>query len=179
MDKKIIDKVAQLLGRKPRGLQAIAVSDANNQPAVIRVASLVDDKPFPTLFWLVSREINYAIDRLEGAGLIRELQAVVDGDAELLAVLKQDHLAYIELRNSLMSDDIRQRLQALGYYGALQQKGIGGIADYSRIRCLHTYYAAHMVQPNTIGKMLDKRFPNLCRGDIKYPDNASGQVANI
>ncbi len=46
-------RVAALLGRDPRGLEAIAVAAADGSPMVIRVASLVDDTPFPTLFWLV------------------------------------------------------------------------------------------------------------------------------
>ncbi len=49
----------------------------------------------------------------------------------------------------------RQRLAALGFGEVLDHKGIGGIADRKRIRCLHTWYAAHLVVPNTIGTMLD------------------------
>ena len=42
-------RVAVLLGREPRGLRAIPVADAHGEPLVIRVASVVDEKPFPTL----------------------------------------------------------------------------------------------------------------------------------
>jgi len=38
---------------------------------------------------------------------------------------------------------------------ALEERGIGGIAESTRIRCLHTWYAAHLVEPNTIGALID------------------------
>jgi uncharacterized protein len=46
----VVNQVAVLLGRQPRGLEDIAVVGVAGEPVVIRVASLVDDKPFPTLF---------------------------------------------------------------------------------------------------------------------------------
>ena len=58
--------VTELLGREPRGLEAIAVVADDGSPMVIRVASLVDDTPFPTLFWLIDPGLSYRIDRAEG-----------------------------------------------------------------------------------------------------------------
>jgi hypothetical protein len=123
---------------------------------VIRVASLVDDKPFPTLFWLLDPDLCYRIDQLEAAGLIRQFQQRIDQDAELQEAMGNDHRAHIQLREEYMSPAIRQRLNELGFSEVLKGKGIGGIADYSRIRCLHTWYGAHLVVPNTVGAMLDE-----------------------
>ena len=67
-------RVAALLGREPRGLRAIPVADEQGEPLVIRVASVVDGKPFPTLYWLVGAELCLRIDRLEAAGWIARLQ---------------------------------------------------------------------------------------------------------
>jgi len=67
-------RVAALLGREPRGLRAIPVADEQGEPLVIRVASVVDDKPFPTLYWLVGADLCLRIDRLEAAGWIARLQ---------------------------------------------------------------------------------------------------------
>ncbi|MEE4204436.1 MAG: DUF501 domain-containing protein, partial [Halieaceae bacterium] len=80
-------RVAELLGRTPRGLRDVAVFDATGQPSVIRVASVVDGKPFPTLFWLVDPALNLAIDRLEAAGVIAALQAEVDVSPEVQAAM--------------------------------------------------------------------------------------------
>ena len=122
---------------------------------VIRVASLVDDKPFPTLFWLLDPDLCYRIDQLEAAGLIKQLQQRIDQDTTVQAAMGNDHRAHIQLREEYMSPQIRQRLNELGFSEVLKNKGIGGIADYSRIRCLHTWYGAHLVVPNTVGAMLD------------------------
>ena len=62
--------VKALLGRTPRGLAAINVRTKTNLPVVIQVESMVNKKPFPTLFWLVDKKLNYAIDKLEAGGLI-------------------------------------------------------------------------------------------------------------
>jgi len=153
---ELVSQVAALLGRQPRGLEDIPVSHADGTPMVIRVASLVDDKPFPTLFWLIDPELGYRIDQVEAAGLIKQLQQKIDASPELQQAMRADHRAHILLRESFIEDDLRQRLQALGFGEVLAGKGIGGIADFTRIRCLHTWYAAHLVVPNTVGALLDE-----------------------
>ncbi|MCB1687190.1 MAG: DUF501 domain-containing protein [Halioglobus sp.] len=152
---QIRDQVAALLGRQPRGLEAIAVAGPSGEPRVIRVASLVEDKPFPTLFWLVDPALCYRIDQAEAAGLIAQFQQSIDADPELRRSMREDHRAYIALRDDFMSPAVRERLHALNFTEALAGRGIGGIANHSRIRCLHTWYGAHLVVPNTVGRMLD------------------------
>ncbi len=147
--------VARLLGREPRGLEAIAVFTSAGEPAVIRVASLVGGKPFPTMFWLVEPSLNYAIDQAEAGGLIARLQARVDAEPELRRAMAADHAAHVELRDSYISPAQRAEIDALGFADVLRRRGIGGIEDGARIRCLHTWYAAHLVVPNTVGRLLD------------------------
>ncbi len=149
-------RVAGLLGREPRGLEAVAVTAADGSPMVIRVASLVDDTPFPTLFWLVDPGLNYRIDQAEAGGLIKQLQGRIDADPSLQERMRADHQAYIALRDSYTSAAVRCRMAQLGFADVLDDRGIGGIADFGRIRCLHTWYAAHLVVPNTIGGLLDE-----------------------
>ena len=151
-DKAVIE---QLLGREPRGLEAVARRDNQGVPMVIRVAPLVDNKPFPTLFWLIDKRVNYAIDQIEAVGTIAEFQAKVDADPELQQQIVRDHTAHIQLRQSYTSVDMQRKIQDLGFHKVFEQRGIGGIADFQRIRCLHTYYAAHLVEPNAIGRMLE------------------------
>lgn len=146
--------IAQYLGREPRGLQEV-VAWYRNEPAVVRVASLVDGKPFPTMYWLVHPAINYAIDTLEANGLIALLQQRVDADPELQAAMAKDHAAYIAKREQYMTLDVIEAIASANLQGAFVGRGIGGIADTSRIRCLHTWYGAHLVTPNTIGSLLE------------------------
>ncbi len=147
--------VARLLGRQPRGLEDIPVRGADGAPQVIRVASLVGDKPFPTLFWLVDPALNYRIDGEEAGGLIARLQARIDADEALQAAMTADHARHIALRDSYIDAAQRARIAELGFGDVFAHKGIGGIADFTRIRCLHTWYAAHLVTANTVGAMLD------------------------
>ncbi len=150
-----IERVASLLGREPRGLEEIAVEAENGDPVVIRVASLVDDKPFPTLYWLVDPALCYRIDQAEAAGMIKTFQQRFDADATLQARMREDHRAYIALRRRFMSPTVKARLRELGFDETLELRGIGGIADFSRIRCFHTWYGAHLVRSNVVGEMLD------------------------
>ncbi len=149
-------RVSELLGREPRGLADIPVISPEGEPMVIRVASLVEDKPFPTLFWLVDPGLCYRIDTVEAGGLIARLQARIDADPELQAAMAEDHRRHIALREGFLAPGERARLQELGFASVLEDKGIGGIADFGRIRCLHTWYAAHLVEPNTVGRLLDE-----------------------
>jgi hypothetical protein len=163
-----IEVIESLLGREPRGLEDVAVRDNAGVPMVVRVAPLVNKKPFPTLFWLIDKRVNYAIDQVEAAGLIAQFQARVDASTSLQAKIEEDHLAHIRLRRSFMSDADVEQIQALGFDEVFASRGIGGIADFQRIRCLHTYYASHLVSANTIGLMLEAywaevglRFPHI------------------
>jgi hypothetical protein len=148
--------VKALLGRTPRGLAAINVCTKTGLPVVIQVESMVNKKPFPTLFWLVDKQLNYSIDKLEAGGLIARFQACIDNSDSLQAELKQDHLAHIALRDELMLPAHKTTLSALSFANVFEHRGIGGIENFTRIRCLHTYYAAHLVVSNTVGRLLDE-----------------------
>ncbi|GAB3278328.1 DUF501 domain-containing protein [Parahaliea aestuarii] len=157
-DAQQIATITRLLGREPRGLEAVAVADAAGRPRVIRVASLVDGKPFPTLFWLVDPDISYRLDQVEAGGLIARLQQQVDSDPGLQAAMAADHRAHIALREQHMTSQVRAEIERLGFSAVFAQRGIGGIEDFTRIRCLHTWYAAHLVAANTIGALVDEYF---------------------
>ena len=120
---EVLDRVTYLLGREPRGLEAVAVAAADGEPMVIRVASLVDDKPFPTLFWLVDSDLSYRIDQAEAGGLIRQFQRRVDASLELQGQMRLDHQAHIALRASYLSAATLLRLDALGFGEVLTRQG--------------------------------------------------------
>ncbi len=155
IDENILRLIAGRLGREPRGLREVAVSDGAGRPVVIRVASVVNGKPFPTLYWLIDPAINYRIDRTEASGTIAQLQARVNADPALQSAMFSDHRTHIARRESFLSATERAHLDASGQWPAIRERGIGGIADFSRIRCLHTWYAAHLVEANAVGVMLE------------------------
>lgn len=151
-----IQRVTALLGREPRGLRAIAVSEAGGEPVVIRVASVVDGRPFPTLYWLVGARLSLQLDRLEAAGWIARLQAEVDASADLRVRMMEDHKRHRAQRARFLMPEEAQLLEDSGMDAAVSERGIGGIADPDRIRCLHTWYAAHLVNANAIGELIDR-----------------------
>lgn len=155
IDDTTLAEVEARLGRKPRGLREVAVVDSAGQPAVIRVASLVNGKPFPTLFWLIDPALNLRIDREEATGRIAAFQSEIDAQPALQRAMADDHQRHIQLRESYLQREEKELLERQGQWSALAERGIGGIADFSRIRCLHTWYAAHLVEPNTVGQLLD------------------------
>ena len=150
------DFVTERLGREPRGLCDVSAFNEKGQPAVIRVSSVVDGKPFPTLFWLIDAEISLKIDRLEAAGWIAELQEMVNESTAIKLQMKQAHEAHNKLRDGFLGEEERLLLNARGMMSALSDRGIGGIQEPDRIRCLHTWYAAHMVEPNCVGVAVDQ-----------------------
>ncbi len=158
MDARSRADVDQLLGRQARGLESIERRGADGAPLVIRVASLVDGKPFPTLYWLVGAELCHRIDQLEAAGVIARLQARINTDLHSRTSLAVDHWRYAQAREQYMSVEVRDALQRCNWLAPLRARGIGGVSDFSRIRCLHMFYAAHLLQPNIIGCWLDSEF---------------------
>ncbi|WOJ96194.1 DUF501 domain-containing protein [Congregibacter brevis] len=155
IDGAMLAVIEARLGRPARGLRSVAVADADGGPSVIRVASVVDGKPFPTLFWLIDPSLNLRIDREEATGLIARFQSEIDSDEALKRSMSDDHRRHIQLRETYLQQEERELLESRGQWAALAERGIGGIADFTRIRCLHTWYAAHLVEPNTVGRLLD------------------------
>ena len=151
-----VARVTALLGREPRGLRAIAVSEVGGEPVVIRVASVVDRRPFPTLYWLVGARLSLQLDRLEAAGWIARLQAEVDASANLRGRMVEDHKLHKAQRTRFMTPEDLQLLDDTGMDAAVCERGIGGIAHPDRVRCLHTWYAAHLVNSNSIGELIDR-----------------------
>ena len=110
-----------------------------------------------TLFWLLDPTLCLRLDRLEASGTIGEFQAKVDLSQDLQREMATDHRRHKALRDRFLSSEERSYLETNGMISALSDRGIGGIAGDNRIRCLHTWYAAHLVQANVIGRLIDAR----------------------
>ncbi|PIE20374.1 MAG: hypothetical protein CSA61_02245 [Neptuniibacter caesariensis] len=150
--------IRQQLGREPRGLAGIAVQNDQGVPLVLQMNTLVDDKPFPTLFWLASKDIYQAIARIETAGAVKALEQELAENADLRAEHLADQQRYVDLRWSTVTDQQKARIEKLGFMPLYIQYGIGGISQWDKIRCLHMHYAFHLAQGSTIGRILDERY---------------------
>ena len=148
--------IEQQLGRVPHGFQEVMRRNAEGLPAIIRVASLVNATPFPTLFWMSDVELSQQVYQHESKGTTRQIQDLIDGSSELQARMKQDNLDHIQLRESYYSEAIRTQIAELNLEDSFAQKGIGGNSNFSRVRCLHAYLAAHLVKHNVVGELINE-----------------------
>ncbi|SFX18466.1 DUF501 domain-containing protein [Marinospirillum alkaliphilum] len=152
--------IATELGKEPKGMQQITAVDGQGHPLAVQVAALVDDKPFPTFYWLTSRFLVKELSHLEAAGLIKQLEDRLQEDPQLMAAYQRSHEDYVARRWAAMSDAMRQRIRELGYESVFSQRGVGGIENWQQVRCLHTQYAHHLSsgQGNAIGQLLDDEY---------------------
>ncbi len=151
--------IEQQLGRKPRGLVDIAWQNDKGIPAVLQMRSLVDDQPFPTLYWLSSKDLYQAIAEIETGGEVKRIEQQIESDSELRSAHLADQQRYVDLRWQMMAESDRQRIAELGFSELFDSYGIGGIRHWEKVRCLHMQYAYHLAVGGTaIGRLLDARY---------------------
>lgn len=146
------------LGRAPRGIVAVAHQTASGVPVVLQMRSLVDDQPFPTLYWLCSRDLYKAIARIETDGWVKQIEQQLAQDEALRARYYQNHKDYVARRWAAMSDSDRARIDALGFTELFHSYGIGGIRHWDKVRCLHMQYAHALCGENVIGERMEAEF---------------------
>jgi hypothetical protein len=120
------ERVAQLLGRAPRGAFEVAVRGAGGDPAVIRNAPLLDDgTPMPTRYWLIDPGLCRLIGTIESEGGVRRADAEVDP-----AELSGAHARYAAERDAGIPPH---------WAGPRPAGGVGGTRR--GVKCLHAHYA--------------------------------------
>ncbi|XKE45091.1 DUF501 domain-containing protein [Halomonas organivorans] len=157
-DERQLAIIAEQLGRAPRGIEALAATDGEGTPLVLRMAPIVDGKPFPTLYWLSSERLKIELSRIEAAGVIKTLEARLREDPDFLAAYHRSHEDYVAARWRCMTPAQRDEVDRRGYGDLLRERGIGGIANWDQVRCLHTQYAHHLCGDNVIGQWLDAEY---------------------
>ena len=124
MDDRV--RVAQLLGREPRGAFDVVVRDDDGDPIVVRNAPLLDDgTPMPTRYYLVGAELVRDVSRLEADGGVRRAEAEVDADA-----IAATHERYAAERDAAIAAD---------HHGPRPYGGVGGTR--TGVKCLHAHVA--------------------------------------
>ncbi|WP_106479037.1 DUF501 domain-containing protein [Phytohalomonas tamaricis] len=153
--------ITEQLGRAPRGIQAVTATDGEGTPLVLRMDSLIDGKPFPTLYWLSSDRLKIELSHLEAAGVIKTLEAILKEDPDFMAAYRKSHEDYVARRWQSMSKAVQQEAAARGYDHLLRERGVGGISNWAQVRCLHTQYAHHLCGTNVIGQWIDEYYPEV------------------
>ena len=120
-------KVAEQLGREPRGVIEVSYTTPDGEPAVVKTAPrLPDGTPFPTLYYLTDPRLTAACSRLESGGVMKEMSGRLLFDMKLSEAYQAAHDGYLAERNAI--DDL-----GTDFTG-------GGMPD--RVKCLHVL-AAH------------------------------------
>jgi uncharacterized protein len=118
------DAVTAQLGRRPRGVRAVAHRCPCGLPSVVRTnPRLEDGTPFPTLYYLTCSRLCSLVGGLEGGGRMREMTERLSADPELAAAYLRAHREYLAERDAL---------EPLG-----TQVSAGGMPD--RVKCLHVH----------------------------------------
>jgi len=148
--------IEKFLGRKPAGIISVVKRNSNNIPQVIKVNPFVRKAPFPTMYWLVCPDLSKKISTLEATGFIKDLENEVSNSKELTDSLFSIHEDYRKERERLYNDlnlDLSESMEK-----TISETGVGGVADFQRVRCLHMFYAYHLVKENFVGKKIDLYF---------------------
>lgn len=159
-DRTIIEEQLQ---RPPRNLTGIARRCRYQCPQVVVNHPLpqTEDDPvfFPTVFWLTCPAVVRRISRIEDQGYIQHIQSSVQQNSDFFHDLRDAHLEYIYLRNSLVEPQTRMALRRhqKQLSQSLERAGIGGVADLGTIKCLHMHYAHYLATlHNPVGRLVDK-----------------------
>lgn len=150
-DERIIEKQ---LGRMPRGLLGIARRCRYGYPQVTVVYPLVEGEPFPTTYWLTCPFLSKEIDRLEAQRWVERATARAKSDKTFRNDLERAHRAYIAARLHLLTSEDRVCLRRTGMLRDLTEKGIGGIAAFAHVKCLHLHVAHALVDANPVGELV-------------------------
>lgn len=152
------ETIRRQLGREPRGIVKIAAQTKEGIPLVLQTRSLVNDKPFPTMFWLCSKDLHKAIAEIETSGWTKMIEERILEDHDLRAAFYQNHQQYVRNRWQEMVPEDKERLEQLGFIKLFDQYGIGGISQWDKVRCLHMQYAHYLCGENVIGQLMDQEF---------------------
>jgi len=153
-----IEIIRAQIGREPQGIVRIAARATNGVPLVLQMRSIVDDKPFPTLYWLCSKDLHKAIGTIETQGWVKQIEQRIQEDEVLKAQFYTNHQQYVQKRNEQMQSEDKALIAERGFSELFERYGIGGISQWDKVRCLHMQYAHHLVDGNVIGQLLDEEF---------------------
>jgi uncharacterized protein len=99
---------------------------------------LPDGTPFPTLYYLTCPRACAALSRLEAAGLMRDMTARLQSDADLRARYQAAHADYVRRRNEVAAAAGLEPLPP-------GTQSAGGMPD--RVKCLHALAAHALAVP--------------------------------
>lgn len=148
------------LGRAPRGVMAIIKRCSKGFPQVILSSPLLrSTTPFPTIFWLTCPLLNKEVAARESQGLVKHIQQQIAEDKSFREAVLRAQTKYREERAKIL----RSSSNIPGYAKkVLEEAGVGGINDFSKVKCLHAHFAHYLATgENPIGERVGRLIGNV------------------
>jgi exopolyphosphatase/pppGpp-phosphohydrolase len=117
---------------------------------------VVKPKPFPTVYWLTCPHVREAISVLESEGMIGEAAELIERDEDFRKAHECANTRYAAQRMALIGEDDLEFLEkeAPKMLRVLRNTGIGGVARFAGVKCLHMHVADYMAgNNNPVGDM--------------------------
>jgi len=154
-----INYIEETLGRVPRGILAVSSRSPDGLPVALKMKCVVDKAPFPTHFWLCHALLIEKINFLESQRLVKPMEEMIEKDQTLANAFLTDQKRYQQIRNACLTENDIAHLSSIKILDQFKDKrGIGGIENFSKIRCLHMQMAHLVSDANVIGQWLQDKF---------------------
>lgn len=139
------------LGREIENEFTLVKKCAWGYPQCIKSSLITNDKPFPTLFWLTCPLLLREVSKLEEKGMVKTMESRLENDKDFMeAYLKAHKETQTAKEQFLASFQINEWQR-----NAIIGRGIGGIKDLRRVKCLHLQLANFLGGINNpIGKLV-------------------------
>lgn len=153
--------LARQLNRQPRGKIIVVKRCDYSRPLVILAHFKFSRKSyFSNLFWLSCPWLAKELSKWEACGWVKKFQNWVEQDEVFAQAYYQAQQIFYRFKKRLVEMDAT--LPA-GIKEDLLKRGIGGVSDWKKVKCLHAHYANWLVfSTNPIGFYLHRRIFSCC-----------------
>ena len=136
-------------------------------------------EPFPTIYWLTDPRMRALISKLELDRWTTKYEKQLEENSIALQQMKAAHKEYAQRRQQLLTPEDMTKMRDCGWYDtvfdfSLSKKGIAGIQNHTKLKCLHTH-AAHYLSGygtnNVVGKWVIQEVQRMLLGSKDDKDN--------
>ncbi len=153
--------LARQLNRKPRGKITVVKRCDFGRPLVILAHFKFSHKSyFSNLFWLSCPWLVKEVSKWEAEGWVKKFQERLNKDKTFAQAFRQSQSIFYQFKERLieLESNLPEKVKK-----DLLKRGIGGVSDWGKVKCLHAQYANWLVfGVNPIGFYLHRRIFSSC-----------------
>jgi hypothetical protein len=149
-----------------------------------RARSEILYEPFPTIYWLASKELAAAVSVLESNSFISSFEERMRNDCDARAVLCKQHQAYTQERSDMLLTEAGKAVLKGNPWlpKGFVSRGIGGIQlsdppspdmfEHVGLKCLHLHYAHYLASNgnNIVGHWVARELGVQCKIEVDLND---------